>query len=83
MNAAAIAKNAGNIQLQRDHFSPLSEMLYLLIKDFGGGRPIYHDHCPMANDNQGAMWISEVKEIKNPYFGAQMYTCGRVEEQIQ
>jgi hypothetical protein len=37
----------------------------------------------MARDNQGAMWISEVKEIKNPYFGAQMFTCGSVEEVIK
>lgn len=78
-----IAKNAGDIKHQRSHFMLISEDVYSLVKNFGGGRPLYHDHCPMANDNKGAMWISEVKEIKNPYFGAEMINCGRVEEVIK
>ena len=57
--------------------------MYELVKNFGAGRPLYHDHCPMARDNQGAMWLSEVKEIKNPYFGAAMFSCGQVQEVIQ
>ena len=61
----------------------LSEVVYDLVKNFGGGRPLYHDHCPMARDKQGAMWISEMKEIKNPYFGAEMPACGTVEEVIE
>lgn len=31
---------------------------------------IYVQHCPMANDNKGADWLSTFKEIKNPYFGS-------------
>jgi hypothetical protein len=61
----------------------LSEAAYDLVKNFGGGRVLYHDHCPMARNNQGALWISELKEVKNPYFGAEMLECGRVEEVIQ
>lgn len=30
----------------------------------------------MANTNKGAFWISEDKEIRNPYYGKQMMTCG-------
>jgi hypothetical protein len=37
----------------------------------------------MYNENKGAMWISEMKEVKNPYFGAKMLTCGTVEEVIK
>jgi hypothetical protein len=36
----------------------------------------------MANNNKGALWLSEVKEIKNPYFGSKMLTCGSVKKQI-
>lgn len=68
---------------QRNHFVTLSEGVYELVKNFGGGRPLYHDHCPMAKNNEGALWISEMKEIKNPYFGANMLNCGTVEEVIQ
>ncbi len=82
-HAAHIAKNGDNIKHQRSHFIGLSEVVYELVKNFGAGRPLYHDHCPMARDNQGAMWLSEVKEIKNPYFGSAMFKCGRVEEVIQ
>lgn len=82
-HAEHIAKNGDNIKHQRSHFVGLSEVIYDLVKNFGAGRPLYHDHCPMARDNQGAMWVSEVKEIKNPYFGSQMFKCGRVEEVIQ
>ena len=82
-HAKHIAKNGDNIKHQRSHFVMMSEVVYDLVKNFGAGRPVYHDHCPMARDNQGAMWVSEVKEIKNPYFGSAMFKCGRVEEVIQ
>jgi hypothetical protein len=82
-HAEHIAENGDNIKHQRSHFVMMSEVVYDLVKNFGAGRPVYHDHCPMAKDNQGAMWISEAKEIKNPYFGSEMFKCGRVEEVIK
>lgn len=82
-NAAHIARNGDNISHQREQFSALSVEMYKLVKAFGGGRDLYHDHCPMYNDNKGAMWLSEMKEVKNPYFGAQMLKCGTVEEVIK
>jgi Protein of unknown function (DUF3347) len=82
-HADHIANNGDKIKHQRTHFVQMSEVVYDLVKNFGAGRPLYHDHCPMARDNQGAMWISEMKETKNPYFGAQMPKCGTVEEVIQ
>jgi hypothetical protein len=81
--SAAIAKSGENIKQQRAQFVMMSEAVYELVKDFGAGRPIYHDHCPMARDNQGAMWISEIREVKNPYFGSEMPACGTVEEVIR
>jgi hypothetical protein len=35
----------------------------------------------MADDNKGAVWISETKEIKNPYFGKDMATCGSIKKE--
>ncbi|UXX78315.1 efflux RND transporter periplasmic adaptor subunit [Reichenbachiella carrageenanivorans] len=37
---------------------------------------IYVQHCPMAERNKGADWLSLEKEIKNPYFGSSMIRCG-------
>ncbi|HSC52017.1 MAG TPA: DUF3347 domain-containing protein [Phnomibacter sp.] len=82
-HAEHIGKNAGDIKHQREHFIGMSEDIYTLVTNFGGGRVLYHDHCPMVQDNKGAMWVSEIKDIKNPYFGAQMPNCGSVEEVIQ
>jgi hypothetical protein len=82
-HVGSIAKNGDKIKQQREHFSMMSEDVYGWVKAFGGGRVLYHDHCPMYNDNKGAMWLSEMKEVKNPYFGAEMPTCGTVEEVIK
>ena len=76
--AELISKN--KTDHQRQHFSMMSEMMYTLVKAFGAGMDLYHDHCPMFNDNKGAMWLSETKEIRNPYYGEMMMTCGSVLE---
>jgi len=78
------AEHIGKSKLdhQREHFVMMSEDVHSLVKAFGGGQELYYDHCPMANNGKGAMWISEMKEIKNPYLGAKMPTCGTVEERI-
>jgi hypothetical protein len=44
---------------------------------------LYLEYCPMANENTGAFWLSNEKEIKNPYFGSMMLKCGSVKETIQ
>jgi hypothetical protein len=80
--AAALEMQSADIAVQRTHFYDLSLGVYELAKAFGAGRTLYHDHCPMARDNQGALWISEIKDVQNPYFGAGMLTCGTVEEVI-
>ncbi len=83
-HAEHIAKNGGNIAHQREHFEMLSKDIADLIKTFGnGGQTLYKDFCPMANNNKGAYWISETKDIKNPYLGKAMPTCGSVKETIQ
>lgn len=79
--AAQIAKN--KLDRQRDHFSKMSEDIYSLVKAYGAGMTLYHDHCPMAKENNGAMWLSETKDIRNPYFGDKMMTCGSVEEMFK
>ena len=79
-----IGANAGKIAHQREHFIMLSKDMADLVKTFGnGGQTLYKDFCPMANEGKGATWISEVKEIKNPYLGSKMPTCGTVQETIK
>lgn len=77
-HAEHIGDNAGKIEHQREHFVLLSKDIIDLVKMFGSSQKLYEDYCPMANDGKGAIWISEVKEIKNPFLGAKMPTCGSV-----
>ncbi len=71
----------GKIEQQREHFVKMSKDMYEIVKAFGAGMPLYHDHCPMYSD--GSMWLSESKDIKNPFYGDKMMTCGSVEEMMQ
>jgi len=71
-----------DIDHQREHFEGLSTDITDLVALLGTDKVIYQDFCPMANNNKGALWLSEVKEIKNPYFGSKMLTCGSIKKQI-
>ncbi len=71
------------IKHQRYHFITLSAGVAALVKGFGGGKTLYIDHCPMANDGKGADWVSELSGIKNPYLGKEMPDCGTVLEKIK
>lgn len=83
-HAEHIGANGGNIAHQREHFDMLSKDMADLIQTFGnGGQTLYKDFCPMYNKGKGAYWISETKEIKNPYLGKAMPTCGTVKEEIK
>ena len=79
-NAEHIGDNAGKLDHQREHFVLLSKDTNDLINLFGTKQKLYQDFCPMADDGKGAIWISETKEIKNPYLGAKMPTCGSVKK---
>jgi hypothetical protein len=78
-----IGANGGDIAHQREHFEMLSKDIYDLVKTKGAGQSLYKDFCPMYNKNKGAFWISESKEIKNPYLGKAMPSCGIVKEEIK
>ncbi|TDS08938.1 DUF3347 domain-containing protein [Sphingobacterium paludis] len=81
-HAEHISENAGNIHHQREHLAVLSNDLQDLIDLFGTSQILYQDYCPMFNDGEGAVWFSENKAVKNPYYGSKMMTCGKVERTI-
>lgn len=82
-HAEHIGSNAGNIKHQREHFETLSQEIYDLVKAGGStGQKLYYDNCPMYNDGKGGNWLSETKEIQNPYLGKGMPTCGSVKEEL-
>lgn len=56
--------------------------MYELVKSVGSGQKLYYTHCPMYNENKGADWLSETKDIQNTYLGQAMLTCGSVKEEL-
>ena len=82
-NAEHIADNAGKIDHQREHLDIMSADFYDLLKDFGTPKPVYKIFCPMYNDKKGAFWLSDSREVKNPYLGKEMLSCGEVQEEIK
>ncbi len=79
-HAEHIVKNP--IDHQREHFEDLSKDVNDIIALVGTDKTLYQDFCPMANNNKGAIWLSEIKEINNPYFGSKMLKCGSIQKQI-
>ncbi|MBO0321476.1 efflux RND transporter periplasmic adaptor subunit [Muricauda sp. CAU 1633] len=68
-----------SIESQRKDFVLLSENMILIRNQLKGlGQKLYVQHCPMADNNKGANWISAEKEIRNPYYGEAMLSCGSV-----
>lgn len=77
-------QGTADIEAQRGSFSIFSDNLYKSLKAYGtGGAKAYYEYCPMAFDNKGAYWLSESEEIRNPYFGSKMLSCGSVKETIE
>ena len=72
-----------DVKKQRVAFETVSQELEeVFSKELTSGT-IYKQYCPMAFNGKGAYWLSDSKEIRNPYFGDQMLKCGLVEEKIE
>lgn len=74
---------AKSIETQRSHFDELSVSFHDFVVELHTGVTLYYQHCPMANDGQGANWISKENTVKNPYYGNVMLNCGKTVETIK
>jgi len=81
-NSEHINENGDKIEHQREHFEMLSKDMTDLVKSVGTNKVVYLDSCPMYDGGKGT-WLSEIKEIKNPYLGKKMDTCGAIKETIK
>ncbi len=75
---------SNDIDNVRQYFVTLSEQMVMIAKTFEPiEKTLYVQHCPMANQDNGADWLSTEQEIKNPYFGEAMLKCGEVKTTIK
>jgi uncharacterized protein YdbL (DUF1318 family) len=71
------------LEAKRKSFQTISDNMYDLVRTVHFDKEIvYHQFCPMAFNDAGAYWISPTADIKNPYFGKKMLTCGEVKDSI-
>ena len=83
-SAAARISAASTVQTQRKAYGSLSGDMMRLVKESGLAEGQVHvQYCPMAFDNEGATWMSSTREIRNPYMGESMLSCGETRESIQ
>jgi hypothetical protein len=72
--AAKAVGSAADIQAAREAFGPLSDAVIAAaraegFKDVSGVKVAY---CPMVKKS----WLQKEDQIKNPYYGSAMLTCG-------
>jgi len=68
----------------RSAFKPVSSALVTLARKHGMDHlgNLYVVHCPMADGNKGGDWLSDINEVRNPYFGSSMFGCGDVTDTL-
>jgi Cu(I)/Ag(I) efflux system membrane fusion protein len=75
--------NDPTCEKQRVAFELVSSAMYGLLKKAElKNAGVYHQYCPMAFNDKGAYWLSDVSDIKNPYFGKKMLECGEVTDSL-
>jgi Protein of unknown function (DUF3347) len=73
--------NENDVEVKRKSFQMISMQLFDLIRTVQYDKEVvYLQHCPMAFNEQGADWLSNSKDIRNPYIPKKMLTCGEVKD---
>ena len=90
-NAASLLVQTDILEMRKD-FGMVSENLYPFLRTINyEGEKMYWQNCPMAfGEDKGANWISNTKEIINPYLGKNhpefkgtMLHCGEIKDTIK
>jgi Cu(I)/Ag(I) efflux system membrane fusion protein len=69
--AAEALAGAMDLWSARDAFGPLSDALIAYGKEVGFGE-LRVAYCPMVDKE----WVQATSEIRNPFYGSMMLTCG-------
>lgn len=80
--AKTIVSTTG-IDAKRKIFQTVSDGMFDLLRTVRyNGSTVYQDYCPMAFNHAGAAWLSNSREIVNPYFGEKMLHCGELRDSV-
>lgn len=77
---ATTISEARTVDAQRETFFNLSDNMIALTKQFKlSDKPVFVQYCPMADGS----WLSNEKQIINPYYGSKMLSCGSIKSEIK
>jgi Cu(I)/Ag(I) efflux system membrane fusion protein len=83
VKAVTNAAEAEDIDELRSSFKDISSNLIKALKNQGfDEESLYLQYCPMADNGEGAQWISDQEMVINPYMGQKMPGCGKTEGMI-
>ncbi|HEA23674.1 hypothetical protein LCGC14_1512350 [marine sediment metagenome] len=82
LSASKKLTGSDDLKSQRKAFAELSSAMEPLLAGKLESGKIYKDFCPMAL-GKGAYWLSSTEDIRNPYYGDKMLSCGKVTEVIE
>jgi hypothetical protein len=75
IEAAAAKLQGADLKSARNVFGELSDRLISFLQNSQvRPNPPYQFYCPMVRKN----WLQPDKEIRNPYYGSSMLTCGEL-----
>jgi Cu(I)/Ag(I) efflux system membrane fusion protein len=82
--SVALGQEADDLAKAREAFDPLSREMIVLASRFGipAHQELAQVYCPMAFGGKGATWLQAGEDVLNPYFGAQMISCGEIQKRF-
>jgi Cu(I)/Ag(I) efflux system membrane fusion protein len=83
-SSAVLGQEADDLAKAREAFDSLSREMIVLASRFGvpGQQQLAQVYCPMAFGGKGATWLQTGEDVLNPYFGAQMISCGEIQKRF-
>lgn len=75
---AVLISKEKDVEKQREFFVGLTNEVFNAINSGITEGKVFQQMCPMAFNGKGAVWLSDSKEVRNPYFGNVMLACGAV-----
>lgn len=75
---AVLISKEKDVEKQREFFVGLTSEVFAAINTGITEGKVFQQMCPMAFNGKGAVWLSDSKEVRNPYFGDVMLACGAV-----
>jgi len=75
---AVLMAKEKDVKKQREFFVGLTNEVLASIQGNITKGKVIQQMCPMAFEGKGGFWLSNSKEIRNPYYGDEMLACGAV-----